>query len=157
MSCELDFCKADASAVYALTDLINRAFRIERFFVDGDRITAPDVGERLRTGEFILAKSGDQIVGSVYVELRRPRCYVGLLAVEPSRQKQGVGTRLMAAAEEYGRAHGAEAMDLQIVNLREEMARFYARHGYMDTGTAPFPPGVPTKLKCHFITMAKTL
>ena len=157
MSSELTFGKADASDVDALTDLINRAFQIERFFVYGNRITAPEVSDRLKAGTFILAKSGDQLVGSVYVELRGQRCYVGLLAVDPSRQKAGVGTRLMKAAEDQGRAYGSKAMDLQIVNLREEMARFYGRLGYAETGTLPFPVGVPTKLKCHFITMAKTL
>jgi GNAT superfamily N-acetyltransferase len=157
MSFELTFCQADGSDVDAVTDLINRAFRIERFFVDGDRISAPALRERLGTGTIILAKSNHQLVGSVYVELRGPRCYVGLLAVDPSRQKEGLGTRLMAAAEEHARANGAEAMDLQIVNLRTEMARFYGRLGYVETGTAPFPEGVPTKVKCHFITMAKAL
>ena len=157
MSLDLTFRNADASEVEAITDLTNLAFGVERFFVYGNRITASEVRERLDTGAFILAKSGDRLIGSVYVELRGQRCYAGLLAVNPSQQQAGVGTRLMNAAEDHGRTRGAQAMDLQIVNLREELAGFYRRLGYMETGVASFPSTVPTKLKCHFITMAKTL
>jgi len=76
--------------------------------------------------------------------------------VEPSRQRTGVGSRLMAAAEERCRAGGCAFLDLQIVNLREELPEFYRRRGYSQTGTAPFPD-VPTRLPCHFVKMSKRL
>jgi hypothetical protein len=48
-------------------------------------------------------------------------------------------------------------MDLQIVNLREELPAFYRKLGYEETGTAPFPTDVVTKLPCQFVKMSKVL
>jgi GNAT superfamily N-acetyltransferase len=148
---------ATPSDADVITNLINLAFRIERFFVDGNRISPSEVRGRLVTGAFILAELGEVLIGSVSVELREERAYVGLLAVDPTTQRTGVGRRLMSAAENYARANGCRAVDLQIVNVREELLGFYRRLGYVETGTTPFPEGVTTKMDCHFITMAKTL
>jgi hypothetical protein len=48
-------------------------------------------------------------------------------------------------------------MDIKVVNLREDLPRFYARRGYVETGTSPFPAEIETKLACHFIEMSKPL
>jgi hypothetical protein len=48
-------------------------------------------------------------------------------------------------------------MDLRIVNLREELPPFYRRLGYVETGTAPFPEEIKSKLPCHFVLMSKPL
>jgi hypothetical protein len=48
-------------------------------------------------------------------------------------------------------------MDIQIVNVRSELPPFYRKLGYIETGTAPFPAEVVTKLRCHFIVMSKPL
>jgi hypothetical protein len=63
----------------------------------------------------------------------------------------------MNAAEDYCRAHHARGIDLQIVNLRTELPAYYQRFGYTETGTAPFPPNVKTKIPCHFVIMSKEL
>jgi len=80
-----------------------------------------------------------------------------LLSVDPSRQRSGLGSRLMAAAEERCRELGCHSADLQIVNLRQELPDFYRRRGYLPTGTAPFRPDLVTKMPCHFIKMSKPL
>ena len=157
MSSNLSLRNAGAADVDAVTNLINAAFRVERFFIDGDRITASAVRDRLASGVFIVAETDDRLIASVYVELRGNTAYLGLLAVDPSQQRTGVGSRLMAAAEDYARGKGCRAVDLQIVNVREELSAFYRRFGYVETGVAPFPSAVTTKMECHFITMAKTL
>jgi GNAT superfamily N-acetyltransferase len=157
MASDLSFRDAGPGDVEAITNLINLAFRVERFFVDGDRITASEVRDRLSTGKFIVADSAELLCGCIYAELRGQRCYAGLLSVDPSQQRTGIGSRLMAAAEDYGQANGCHAMDLQIVNVRAEMSGYYQRLGYVQTGVAPFPETVPTKMPCHFVTMAKKL
>jgi len=43
------------------------------------------------------------------------------------------------------------------VNLRKELPDFYHRKGYIETGTAPFPPDLNPKLPCHFVKMSKPL
>ena len=48
-------------------------------------------------------------------------------------------------------------MDIVIVSLREDLPPFYQKRGYVESGTSPFPPDVPTKIPCHFINMSKPL
>jgi GNAT superfamily N-acetyltransferase len=142
----------------ALVALINRAFLVERFFIDSDRISLPQVVEFLDSGTFLVTKDGAAgLSACVYVELRGDRGYLGLLSVDPAQQRRGLGTRLIAAAENYCRNAGCRVMDLQIVNLRQELPPYYRKLGYADTGTAPFPEDVPTKLPCHFLRMSKLL
>lgn len=140
-----------------LAHLINDAFRSERFFSDEDRTNPAGVRDSMRKGIFILAEDRDQLVGCVYLEPRGDRFYLGLLSVEPSRQHAGVGSFLMQVAEERCRAEGARGVDLQIVNVRAELPGYYHRFGYIETGTAPFPPHVKTKVPCHFVIMSKEL
>jgi GNAT superfamily N-acetyltransferase len=141
-----------------ITNVINAAFRIaEGFFVDGPRISQAEVEELLVKGSFLLAEADDKLNGCVYVELRDERSYLGLLSVDPSCQKSGLGSVLMVEAENYCREHGARFMDIYIVNLREELPAFYRRRGYVENGTTPFPDDVPTKAPCHFINMTKPL
>jgi GNAT superfamily N-acetyltransferase len=95
--------------------------------------------------------------GCVYVELRGERSYLGLLSVDPMSQQGGLGSRLMSEAEEYCRERGSRGMDILIVSLREDLPSFYKKRGYVENGTSPFPPDVPTKIPCHFINMSKSL
>jgi GNAT superfamily N-acetyltransferase len=143
--------------VEALVRLINSAFLVERFFIEGDRIDADTVRAQMATGQFLTAHDDDGICGCVYVESHGDRTYLGLLSVGPRRQRSGLGSRLVAAAEDHARASGVRYMDLRMVNLRKELPEFYRRLGYLDTGTSPFPPDVITKLPCHFINMSKVL
>ena len=146
---------ADAAQI---TSVINSAFRIaEEFFIDGNRITQTEVEKLLGKGAFLVAGSGDQLDGCVYVEMRGERSYLGLLSVDPERQQGGLGSLLMNEAESYCREHGSRFMDIVIVSLREELPAFYRKRGYVENGTSPFPPDVETKIPCHFINMAKPL
>ena len=146
---------ADAANI---TSVINSAFRIaEEFFIDGLRIGQAEVEQLLVKGSFLLAEADDQLNGCVYVELRGERSYLGLLSVDPSTQKSGLGSVLMLEAENYCRERGSRFMDIYIVNLREDLPAFYRHRGYVENGTTPFPEDVPTKVPCHFINMMKGL
>jgi N-acetylglutamate synthase-like GNAT family acetyltransferase len=149
--------RALESDAEALTRLINVAFKVEKFFIESDRISLPQVHEHLDKGAFLIAEENGEIGGAIYVELRGDRGYFGLLSVEPSRQRSGLGTRLVAAAEAFARDAGCRFMDMWIVNLREELPAYYAKLGYSETGAAPFPAEIKTKLPCHFIKMSKAL
>src|ERR1700722_15649093 len=123
-----------------ITRLVNAAFRPERFFIREDRTAPEKVRALLEKGKFLLAEEAGALAGCVYVELRGQRGYFGLLAVDPSHQRCGLGSRLVAAAEQYCRVAGCHFMDLTIVNLRAELPGFYHRLGYAESGTLPFPP-----------------
>ena len=155
--CSLRF--AEESDLPALTALINQAFRVEAFFIVRDRLTAEEAHAYFEKGRFLIAKEKDALAGVVYVELRGERSYLGLLAVDPAQQKSGLGRRLMAAAEEFGREMGSHHMDITVVNLRTELPPFYRKLGYVEDGTAPVRPEMLPRLlqPAHFIKMTKPL
>jgi GNAT superfamily N-acetyltransferase len=142
----------------AITAVINLAFRVaESFLMDRDRMDLESVQSLLTSGKFLLADHGGAVAGCVYIELKAERAYLGLLSVDPKHQKAGVGSRLMNAAEDYCARAGCRFMDLQVINLRQELPRFYRNRGYIETGTAPLTPGLRPKLPCHFVKMSKQL
>jgi N-acetylglutamate synthase-like GNAT family acetyltransferase len=137
--------------------LVNTAFRAESFFTNGDRTNPEKVRELLQKGKFLLTEEAGRLTGCVYVELHGDRGYFGLLAVEPALQRSGLGSRMIAAAEDYCRAADCRFMDLTIVNLRTELPAFYHRLGYTESGTLPFPRDQHTNQPCHLIKMSKAL
>lgn len=155
---EISFRKAEPADVNDLTSLINDAFRIaEEFFVEGNRITPEGVVEHMSTGEFLLAEREGKLIGSVYLEQRGDRSYLGLLSVDPAIQKGGLGSQVMLEAEDYCRNRGDKYIDIYVVNVREELIPYYSRRGYEEVGAAPFPEDVELKIPCHFISMTKVL
>lgn len=143
----------DAARVAAL---VNQAFAIERFFVDGDRTDEDEVRALMARGGFLCAEVGGELVGCVFLEVRGERGYFGMLAVSPAQQKAGIGRRLVAECEARLRAAGCAAVDIKIVDLRRELPPFYRTLGYRESGTAPF---VDDSLRqaAHFVIMSKPL
>jgi predicted N-acetyltransferase YhbS len=142
----------------AVMRLINTAFEVEKFFKAEDRVNAPMLRDYFTKGVFLVSEDEGQLTGCVFVELKSERAYLGLLSVDPSRQKVGIGRRLTAAAEEFARESGAHFMDITVVNLRTELPPIYEKLGYRVTGTAPFPgEQMPITQPCHFICMSKEL
>ena len=144
-----------------LTRLINAAYRVEVFFLHGNRTSEPEVLARIEapaSGFLVIQRTdGDGLAGAVYVEVRGDRGYFGLLSVDPSHQGQGLGRVLVEAAEARCRAAGCRALDIDVVNLRTELPAFYAKFGFRPTGVTPFP--APSKLKqpVHLVLMSKSL
>jgi GNAT superfamily N-acetyltransferase len=147
----------------AIVSVINVAFRLaEGFLIDRDRIDLETVQDLFQKGTFLAAEDKvaeeNFLCGCVYVEPRGgDRSYLGLLAVDPRLQKSGLGSQLMHAAEAYCAKAGSRFMDLRIVSVRKELPAFYRRHGYVETGTEPFTPGLNPKVPCHFVWMSKPL
>jgi len=148
---------AEPKDAEAIVHLVNVAFRRERFFIDEDRVNVKKVRALLAQGEFLLAEEEGMLAGCVYVELRGERGYFGLLAVDPAKQRSGLGSRLIKAAEERCRAAGCRFMDLTIVNLRKDLPQFYRARGYVESGTEPFPAAAQAKMPCHLVRMTKAL
>lgn len=148
--------QATAADVATLVSLINRAYEVEKFFVDGDRISPAQVIDLLSRGAFLIADDDGAPAACVYVELKGERGYFGLLAVDPGRQGHGLGRTMVEAAEQHARSAGCSVMDISVVNLRTELPPFYHRLGYTQTGTAPFTDQRATQ-PCHFILMSKAI
>jgi GNAT superfamily N-acetyltransferase len=80
-----------------------------------------------------------------------------MLSVDPARQGQGLGARLIEAVEQFCRDAGCRTMEIEVVNLRTELPAFYRRHGYVEAGTRPFPLNERTRVPCHYILMTKAI
>lgn len=148
---------ANESDVDAITDLINVAYEVEAFFIEGNRTSAAEVRSLREHGFFLVLDGADGLAASVYVKVEGERGYFGLLSVAPAEQGTGLGRRLVAVAEAMCQSEGCTAMDIKVVNLRTELPPWYRRLGYTESGTAPFPEDAPTRVPCHFIVMSKSL
>jgi GNAT superfamily N-acetyltransferase len=148
---------AEAADAPAIARLVNTAFVSERFFIDGNRTDPEKVAALLQKGKFLLLFENGELVGSIYTEIRGERGYFGLLAVDPRRQRSGIGARLIAAAEALCRSAGCRFMDFTFVNVRKELPGYYQRFGYVESGTAPFPADQVAKMPVHLVRMSKPL
>jgi ribosomal protein S18 acetylase RimI-like enzyme len=141
----------------AIVDLVNRAYLVEAFFVAGDRISHADVEALIARQQCLVAvDAAGRIVGCVEVSVHDGRGYFGMLAVANDVQGQGLGRRLIAAAEDRARAAGCRVMDIKVVNLRAELFPYYERLGYRRTGTGPYVHR-PVLQPCHMVLMEKPL
>jgi GNAT superfamily N-acetyltransferase len=153
----VDVRDATAADAEAIAGLVNRAFLVERFFVDGDRTSLAEISRLLETGTFLLAEADGRLVACVYVELRGERGYFGMLSVDPSRQGEGLGRLLVEAAEDRCRREGCRMMEFHVVDLRQELPPIYRRLGYVEVGTEPFPDTERAKIPARFVVMTKPL
>ena len=150
---------ASAADCGALAALINSAFAIEKF-LEGERTDEKQLKAMMEKGQFLLGcDAGGQLVASVYVEVRGSRGYFGMLAVHPEHQKNGLGSKMVGAAEEYCRGKGCDAMDLCVLSLRPELPPLYRKLGYAESGVEEFHPprAFIGTAECHCIVMSKEL
>jgi GNAT superfamily N-acetyltransferase len=81
----------------------------------------------------LVALLGDEFVGvcTAYDELESVRfgrrVWVEDLAVHPERRSLGIGKRLLDEAKDWGRARGAEHLELDSAETRADAHRFYER------------------------------
>ncbi len=143
---------ATAADAPALAALVNRAYAIEQFFVEGDRTNATEIERMLEHGTFVVLEYGGGLAAAVYVEPG----YFGMLSVLPELQGHGLGTRLVRIAEAMCESAGCLEVNLKIVSLREELGRWYRSLGYAEVGTSPYEHR-PVKQPCHFVEMRKSL
>lgn len=80
-----------------------------------------------------------------------------MLAIDPNRQRSGLGRQLIAAAEDYCRAAGCRFMDITFVNLRKNLPGYYQRFGYVENGVLRFPPDQVPNQPVHLVQMSKPL
>jgi GNAT superfamily N-acetyltransferase len=85
---------------------------------------------RVRAEMFLVAVEEGVIVGSVMAGYEGHRGWINYLAVEPNRRRQGLGTRLMAEAEQLLEGSGCPKINLQIRSENADVIAFYRALGY---------------------------
>lgn len=174
---------ADAADAEAIMALVQSAYRgqasrqgwtTEADFLDGSRLDRdhllsllPPAGGNDPVGAgqgILLAEDATGVVACAHLQLQAQHCWFGLFAVDPRRQGQGTGDRLLHAAETRALAQlGARVMALQVIWLRDSLIAWYRRRGYVLTGDrAPFPYGderfgLPRRDDLYFVIMEKPL
>jgi ribosomal protein S18 acetylase RimI-like enzyme len=96
--------------------------------------------ERVEIRDVLVALVDGEVVG--YVRIGRPSplaasdhvVMIHGLAVDPARQRQGVGKALMDAAATEARARGARRLTLRVLAHNEAARRLYDRAGYVVEG-----------------------
>ena len=167
---------ARAADVPALVALVNGAYRgdssrrgwtTETDLVGGQRIDAAALEELIAAPDSALlvlrAQSG--LLACAHVSKRAAGvAHLGLLTVRPALQANGLGRRMLAAAERYAREHfGARFVEMTVIAEREELIAWYERRGYQPTGeTRPFPYnderfGVPKRAHLSMLVLGRAL
>jgi len=167
---------ATSADVPAIVELVESAYRgessrtgwtTEADLLDGQRTDAATVSAAV-TGDavrlLVVADDAGELLACCQVERHGDACHFGLFAVRPSRQGNGVGRTLLAAAEAHARHElRADAMELTVIGQRLDLIAWYERRGYRPTGeTRPFPYGderfgIPRRDDLHFVVMGKRL
>lgn len=135
---------AAGDSIEELTLLLHRAYK--RLADMGLNCVAthqsPDITrKRIGSGVCFVAERGGRIIGTILYRtpgtaghspwLDRPDvAHISQFAVEPELQMQGIGSRLMVAAEERAITDGASELALDTAETAEHLIRFYERLGY---------------------------
>ncbi len=93
---------------------------------------------RQKRGFTLVAELGGRILGFVVVDRdRQSQGHVITIDVLPEARRSGLGSRLMAAAEERLRSLGCSGVFLETAVDNAAALAFYKRHGYSVVHTIP--------------------
>jgi GNAT superfamily N-acetyltransferase len=124
---------AEPDDVEAIADIVERAYcvYIERIGLRPGPMD-DDYGEQVRRGLAHVAEDGDggEIAGLIVLVASGDRLVIENVAVDPARQGEGIGRRLLEFAEEAARRAGICTVALYTHELMSENLALYARLGY---------------------------
>lgn len=116
----------------AIERIVNWAY--ERYVERIGREPAPmldDYALKLREATVLVAEDG-VLVGVIVLSARSDHLLIENVAVDPSRQGQGVGRALLAVAERHAAELGLGELRLYTNAAMTENLRFYPRLGYVE-------------------------
>lgn len=110
--------------------IINLAFEVERGFRRGERTSESEVRELMGNEAFFVAEVDGRLVGAIEARVDGAAGYFGMLAVDPSARRGGVGAALVRTAEGHCRGLGCTRMTLSTGEERAELIPWYEKMGY---------------------------
>lgn len=172
---DFSFRTATLADVDALVALVTSAYRgdasrqgwtTEADMLDGQRIDHDALRHdisRARSRIVMVEREG-QLLACAHVADEEGAGYFGMFSVRPELQGAGVGKALLAEAERVASEEWAlPAMRMTVIDIRDELIRFYERRGYRRTGIKkPFPYGderygIPKRDDLRFEVLEKRL
>jgi len=164
---------AGAADITAVKELLNNAYRgetsrqgwtTEAGLISGNTRTSNEMlldVMQLPGSVILVYRQINQISGCVNLQQHGKRIYLGMFAVLPQLQGEGIGKKILQAAEEYALHVNAGSIYMSVISVRTELIDWYKRHGYVDTGERkPFTEdGITGKhlQPLEFMMMEKTL
>ena len=141
--------------------VINLAYRVEDFFVNGNRTDAADVAARMHDPDGVIlvvdSDEGESLAAAVCVDVHDRRGHFAMLSVDPAHQGKGLARLLISAIENHCRTAGCHSLDIVVVNLREELPPFYEAFGFLPSGLAEFNNPAKITREAHLVMMTKSL
>ena len=92
-----------------------------------------DYDKAVRSGQTWVAVQDGQISGFVVLVAEPGYLLVENLAVRPAAQGRGIGSRLLARAEQHARRLGLSEIRLYTNEAMTENLAYYPRRGYIET------------------------
>ena len=164
---------ADLDALHALVerayrgDSARRGWSHEADLLGGQRTDRNSLADSLRDPRqllLIMLEQGALIASVTLTDKGSGLAYLGMLAVDPTRQATGIGRTMLAEAEAIARDQmGIVTMEMTVIAGRAELVAWYQRRGYVLTGERrPFPAtdarfGLPKRDDLEFVVLAKSL
>jgi ribosomal protein S18 acetylase RimI-like enzyme len=101
-------------------------------FRSGGRDSQDAFAQQLASGvQIVLAyQEGDELIGVLVVTHDSRKGWINRLAVDPSWQHQGIGLRLIRAAEEYLHEQGIQVIAVLIDRDNERSIATFRQAGY---------------------------
>jgi ribosomal protein S18 acetylase RimI-like enzyme len=171
----MDFTLVTAKDIHAapLAAFINNAYRgdssrkgwtTEADLLDGTRTDVELISRVIddKSSTLLLLLNDHTIVACVELRVEGHKTYLGMLTVDPEMQGQGLGKKMMSAAEDHAKKNGSRMIYMTVLTPRKELIAWYERHGYKNTGqTKPFAFDDPRygqpKQSLEFVILTKKL
>jgi GNAT superfamily N-acetyltransferase len=122
--------RAASAEADEIARIINEAFEVEREFRKGLRTSEAEISRLLERDAFFVAEEAGRLIGAVHTSAAGATGYFGMLAVDSSSRRSGVGRALLAAAEEHCRRAGCTTMTMSTGEDRQELIPYYGHLGY---------------------------
>jgi ribosomal protein S18 acetylase RimI-like enzyme len=126
---------ATAADVPVISQVVEQAYR--RYIPRIGKPPAPmldDYRERVSAGTVWVIEEGSAAVGLIVLLLRPEFLVLDNIAVDPARQRAGLGRRLLAFAEAEALRRGYREIRLATHRTMTENQRLYAAIGYEEIG-----------------------
>ncbi len=168
------FCKAQLQQAEQIVNLVNSAYRgeasragwtTEADLLDGLRTDMAEIQNLLadESNILLLCNLEDRILGSVHLQHVECAVEVGMFAVNPLRQGNGIGKQLLSQAEQVACQHWPiDRSRMSVLSCRHELLAFYQRRGYCPIDEfKPFPQNsalwTPKVENLQFVRLEKML
>ena len=145
----LTFRTATPNDADVVVNIVNLAYRTEgswtteSHLVIGDRLVEEDYLLSLQKNDqlMLLAEKEGVVVGCIEIKKEGIQAQLGMLAVLPDKQNQGIASQLLAQAEDIAKTKfNASEASMLVLDVRKELLEYYFRKGYKRADEyAPFP------------------